>query len=307
MEKVWSAFDVSKGARTVSEIEKLSKFPKSSRQRFNCSHSPLFPKIEIDHVIPDTLHLFLRIADVLINLLILDLRRADGIDRMACVKLDRAKLTNIATYEKFLNETCKISFSWYVSEDSKKLQWRDLTGPEKKVLFQNIDIPSLFPALPNALIIQQVWMGFVDLIKVLSQTNLSAEELSHFSERNTRAWVVHFTELYQTKHVTPYMHCFAMHVPEFLRKYGDISAFSQQGLEKLNDITTAHFFRSTNHKETEALKQLIQKRCRIETLEDKGCKRKKLIHKCSTCNEIGHNKRTCRTVVPLNSEEHSQS
>ena len=135
MGKKWSAFDVSNGARTVCEIEELSKLPKSSKQRFNCLHLPLFPNIEIDHVVPDTLHLFLRIADVLINLLILQLSRADGIDRMTSVKLDHAKLTNIATYKKILNETCKIAFSWYISEDSKKLQWRDLTGPEKKVLF----------------------------------------------------------------------------------------------------------------------------------------------------------------------------
>ena len=66
------------------------------------------------------------IADVLINLLIRDLRILDGIK--ACIK----------TYEAFLNESC------FVDKDSKKLKWRD---PEKIRLFLNIDISVLFPYL----------------------------------------------------------------------------------------------------------------------------------------------------------------
>ena len=42
---------------------------------------PLFATIPVDHYIPDILHLFLRICDVLINLLILDLRKLDGIEK----------------------------------------------------------------------------------------------------------------------------------------------------------------------------------------------------------------------------------
>jgi hypothetical protein len=49
------------------------------------------------------------------------------------------------------------------------------------------------------------------------------------------------------------MHAFAQHVPEFLRLYGNIVIFSQQGLEKLNDLTTKHYHRSTNHQGYEAL------------------------------------------------------
>lgn len=121
---------------------------------------------------------------MLINLLILELRGADGIDQMSSVKLDRTrkKQTNISAYETFINKTCKITFSWYVS---KKLQWRDLTGPEKKVLFRDIDIPSPFPSLPRADQIQNIWKGLLDFMKVFSQSDLSVEELDHF-ESNVR-------------------------------------------------------------------------------------------------------------------------
>ena len=61
----------------------------------NCSGLPLFPCIPIDHVVIDKLHTILRITDVLTNLLILDLRRLDEIDKARCGKLDRSKHTNL--------------------------------------------------------------------------------------------------------------------------------------------------------------------------------------------------------------------
>lgn len=76
----WSAFDCKKGARTIEEIEKYAAMPKS-RRCFNCSRKPLFPFVPIDHVVIDTLHLFLRGADLLINLFIDELRRQDGIEK----------------------------------------------------------------------------------------------------------------------------------------------------------------------------------------------------------------------------------
>ena len=42
---------------------------------------PLFSFIPLDHVIIDTLHLFLRISDNLIELLIRELRRQDSIEK----------------------------------------------------------------------------------------------------------------------------------------------------------------------------------------------------------------------------------
>ena len=111
-----------------------------------------------------------------------------------------------------------------------------------------------------------------------------------------KTWVRLFTTVYQSKDVTPYMHAFAMHVSEFLRLYGNIVMFTQQGLEKLNDVTTVHFQRSSNHREYEALKQLLEKRNRIEELEIGGFERKKEEQKCSICKLPGHNKRSCTHI-----------
>ena len=77
--------------------------------------------------------IFLRICDNLINLLILQLRRGDAIEKKQVFNgvLDRCKYKHISGYEKFLNETLQIPFNWYTCKESKKLKWRDLTGPEK--------------------------------------------------------------------------------------------------------------------------------------------------------------------------------
>ena len=85
------------------------------------------------------------------------------------------------------------------------------------------------------------------LIQRLGKANCDAEEFG----QDAKAWVCVFTSVYTTLDVTPYIHALAMHVPEFIRNYGNISMFTQQGLEKLNDLTTKHFLRSTNHREEE--------------------------------------------------------
>ena len=149
MTQEWSISDTTKGARTIEEIVHLSAKPKRSKQRFNCSQLPLFRFIPIDHVVIDTLHIFLHVADILINPLIGDLHFQDGIEKATSVNYDPSRCTHLALYEKYLNESCKISFKFYISEENKKLCWRDLTGPEKHRLFEHIDIVKLFPSLPR--------------------------------------------------------------------------------------------------------------------------------------------------------------
>ena len=152
MSQEWSITDIAKGARTIDEI---AEFASMKYHKFNCSRKPLFPFIPIHRVIIDTLHLFLRICDVLINLLIRDLRTVDEINK---TKSNDDKYINI--YEAFLSNQCKIRFHWITDKTSRSLKWRDLTGPEQIRLFSNIKIPSLLPSLPRKDEIQQLWAKF---------------------------------------------------------------------------------------------------------------------------------------------------
>ena len=290
--KEWSMVDTNKGARTIKEIEEKSK-QGSRGEKCNVKHSPLFPTIPLDHVVIDSLHLFLRIADNLINLLILEFRRLDAIDKKKSFNdgFERSKYTHMAGWESYLNDHLKISFNWYVCKDSKKLKWRDLTGPEKLKLFRNVNICNLLPNHPKKDEISELWSKFWEITESLSAA--SSEINKEQIHQKSKSFLDLFLNLYQTKHVTPYMHALTWHVPEFIELYGTISIFTQQGLEKLNDKTTKDFFRSTNQRGLESLKQLVLKRNRVEHLADIGCQREKIVVNCSNCSKAGHNIKTC--------------
>ena len=74
--KVSSIMDPEFGTRTLNEIRDNSKSKKC-----NCIHAPLFPFIPLNHVIIDSLRLYLRICDNLIQLLIWQLKVCDAIDK----------------------------------------------------------------------------------------------------------------------------------------------------------------------------------------------------------------------------------
>lgn len=80
MEKQWSASEAELGATSVTEITECCT--KSKKQHFNCAYPPIFSTIPISHIVPDVLHLFLKVTDVLLNLLILEIRWLDGIERI---------------------------------------------------------------------------------------------------------------------------------------------------------------------------------------------------------------------------------
>ena len=293
--KSWSVTNTNEGARTIGEIQKLAVLKKNkTNKKYGCIRQPLFTSIPVYKVIPDVLHLFLRITDVLINLLILELRRLDGIQKSQLQSFNKSATINITNYEKILNETCKISFHMYVDKDSKALKWRDLTGPEKLKLFNHIDIPKLFPDVTHATQVQKIWKDFLSIYSTLCLQSVDKESVEKF-KTTVKDWLSCFLSVYQTKNVTPYMHTLIFHIPEFLNLYGSLVQFSQQGLEKLNDTLTKDYFRSSNHHD-EFLRQLMLKRNRLEALEMRNIDRPKQIHHCTKCNGTDHNSRTCKRL-----------
>ena len=70
------------------------------------------------------------------------------------------------------------------------------------------------------------------------------------------------------KALTSYIHAMSNHIGEFMRIHGSILPFTQQGLEKFNDVVTKQYFRATSHQNNKALLQLMQKHNRLEYLRD---------------------------------------
>ena len=66
------------------------------------------------------------------------------------------------------------------------------------------------------------------------------------------------------------MHAFSQHIPEFLKLYGNVYYFNQQGLDKYNDQCSKDYFRSTNHRNMEALRQMLLKKNSMQYLKIMG-------------------------------------
>ena len=144
-------------------------------------------------------------------MLIRDLRINDGIAK--ATELDQAPMNSYTKeYENFLNTECNIRFKWNIDKNTKEITYRDLTGPEKVRLFKKMDIESQFPMLCKAKQIGQLWTNFFSLISEINKEECDEEKIS----RETKSWVTLLTSTYQSKNVTPYIHAFCMHVPEFI-------------------------------------------------------------------------------------------
>jgi len=286
MDKQWSISDPSHGARTIEENMQLASRPRSKKQ-YNVTHKPLFPSIPLTNVVIDNLHLFLRVSDVLFNRLVIELKRHDSLEKVKKLSsFDPMKYHHLDAFQKFVTSLGIPSFRFYVSQNSKLLKCRSLTGPEKLRLFRNISIANVLPKLAaeEVLRIQVLWTELVEINQYLSKPpeDITSSDIDKYAKL-CRQWVVKFTDVYHTEAVTPYIHAMSQHAGEFVRIHGSLLPFTQHGLEKYNDITTKDYFRSTHHRGEQALLQIMQKQNRIEHLRDNSSAKRPKRHEV-TCS-----------------------
>ena len=198
------------------ETYKIGKHAKS--RQCNCKTNPLFDFIAIYHVIIDTLHLFLTISDNLIELLIRELCRKDAVDKVSTFSNGFCQngYKQMAGYEKFVKEL-GIHFEWKINKDIKKLECRDLTGPEKFLLFHHINFHLLLSEFRDADKLQTLWSNFIDFIGDL-KLNYTANKIKKMVSKIPR--------LNQVKDVTLCMHYLYDHVPGFLKLYQNLAYYT---------------------------------------------------------------------------------
>ena len=221
----------------------------------------------------------------------------DLIEKRKLTDFDPQKCKHLDRFQKFVTSLGIPGYNFWVGRQSKQLKWRTLTGPEKLRLFKNINIQKLLPDSPESstIKIQVLWTELLKLNEMFSKgpENILEKDICDF-ETQSREWVQKFIQVYQTKALTPYIHAMSNHVGEFMRIHGSILPFTQQGLEKFNDVVTKQYFRATSHQNDKALVQLMQKHNRLEYLRDNDAQLPKH-HEvtCSNCGSTGHNKLSC--------------
>ncbi len=214
--------------RTVEKIKRMAS-EKVKSKKFNCSHPPIFDFIPITRVIPDSLHLFSRIADQIIHQLIKELKTEDNVQKLTTY--DKTKLRKISAFEEFVKSLGMHDFNFYVDKDTKMLKYRDFTGPDKYKLLRHIKISDFLPG-ERANKLQEVWDSFLLLIDNMQNLEKNSNQITKFQD-NAKKWVRSYTKLYQSKDVTPYMHILMNHVHETVNMNGNMTKFTMQGFGKI--------------------------------------------------------------------------
>lgn len=169
---------------------------------------------------------------------------------------------NFMSYINFL-KGLGIKKPYYVEKGI--YQMRNFNGDEKIRIFKNINFERIFPKMKNAKLRQEVWDEFYKIIYETKDDSIDDSELKLM----TGNFLEKFLKTTFETSVTPYIHIFTSHLykqSEHLRTKGlYLNNFSMQGFEKMNDFITQYYQRSSN-KKAEFIKQVLQKRSRIEIL-----------------------------------------
>ena len=110
----WSTFNTDLGPWTIEENKRIAD---NKTHEFNVSNVPLFPKIPLTNVVVDNLHMFLHVSDLLIDMVIGELRALDKVNQSLQV-CSTEGLTHLASYETALKSIGISGFSFWVGENS---------------------------------------------------------------------------------------------------------------------------------------------------------------------------------------------
>ncbi|POG60491.1 hypothetical protein GLOIN_2v1787807 [Rhizophagus irregularis DAOM 181602=DAOM 197198] len=193
-----------------------------SENKKGVEHPSLFPIIKLDHWIPDELHIMLRITDILMGCLFGDLM----------IDLNEFKKVIKILIEKEMQRIGLTHFQFFESKSKgKSWDWTSLTGPDKLIMLQHFDVTKFITG-DRGKKISLLWKEFFNLYQFLRKDSFSDDSEINSFEINAKNWIKLFCELtigksnsinqrrciFNPTDITPYMHIFVFHIPEFLRK-----------------------------------------------------------------------------------------
>jgi hypothetical protein len=233
--------DLSKEWKINKQMDKLVE-----KHDYYKGHSlkPLFDMIPLNNWIPDELHIMLRITDHLWNLVISELKEND--------------LFNAVSQDIIIKEMkrIKVNFHFWQNQDSKAWKHTSLMGEDKLKVLRFFNLSTVFQR-NRADIIRNLWNKFYELYIKMKASNTNTE----IFRNEAKEWLTLFLTpsegtpgtrsfkkgLYHPNEITPYIHVFVHHIPEFMeihKKWG-IKAFSCSAVEKKNHDHTSFFFKKT--------------------------------------------------------------
>jgi hypothetical protein len=146
-------------------------------------------------------------------------------------------------------KSIKVHFEFFKSKtQGNKWDWTSLMGEDKLKVLKKFPITQFINGKRGE-DIQYLWHQFFQLYKVLRKDNLTDPEINDF-ESQAKNWInlfcrpsqgkinsnIQIPGLFRKEDVSPYMHLFSKHIPEFLRKLKNqnlsLRFFSTSSIEK---------------------------------------------------------------------------
>lgn len=261
--------------RSLSESHQFLR-SKEQNQHKGYIKQPIVDFIDFNLVIVDMLHLYLRITDKFFEILI---ARLDEKDRIGLSSKNLKQRPCFNRFVDFLEKQCKINKPFYPCEQEKnKYKLRSLNSNERAICFNkliDVKIRILFPELENetATCLNYVFANFMETIDSIKRNEYNATNIITLKD-NLFRWLGCYVKLMPSlnRQITPYIHCYVFHMPEFIVNFREINLYNLQGLEKLNDFSTQIYHSATNkHKiDKSFIIQMIRKRNRMEFYDLKG-------------------------------------
>ncbi len=245
------------------------KFEKIEKDPQGYINMPLFKFIEYRNAVIDPLHMCLRITDTIFAKLI------NYLDNLENKKLGMNKRPFLKRLNDLLEKDCGITSPFYSCKNEQGVKLRSLNQNERLKILTCLKQKSLL----------QIFTELKDDSKLIAFNTVLRQfhklfmySKNDFTERDfdsklfkirSREWLATYMKINEGKKLTPYVHSFVFHVPEFIQNYKNLNLFSTQALEKLNNVTKTNFFKNTNKRNT-FLQQLLEKANRVEFITLKG-------------------------------------
>ena len=232
----------------------------------------IFPFIEFKRSVVDILHMTLRITDKLISALLF---RLEELEEDSSSNIEKRPLTK--AFWDFIEIECNITHPFYIKEranENSKIKLRKLNQNERlaifEKLFQGNSLCSIFPKNYRKDIglnrLNRLFYNFNEILNIIKK------DYKEFDKENLnlklKKWLKDYLSIDQS--ITPYIHIFFHHVPDFIEKYGNLNLFSMQGLEKKNHFVKVNYFRQTNHHKNSFTTILLEKMNRLEFIHLKA-------------------------------------
>ncbi len=218
----------------------------------------------------DIMHKFLRVSDLLVDLLLDDVFRLD--EMFTNTQFMPATHKNISRLSEFLVVKCKFQpIEERATSRDVRIHMKKMMGPKKKVFFDQMDkhgVKNVFTKIEKKNEITMLWKQYWLLHNKLREEKKSVFNFiinysSDFFKNNCNNLLNIFVDTYGIGNMTPYLHVTCLHLHEMHRKHGNLNYYATEGLEKLNDLSTKDFFRSTNKSFT-FIKQMLERDARLE-------------------------------------------